>query len=336
MKRSVISRMPKVELHTHLDCALSYAAIRELSPRTSLEEYRQRFKAPAKCGSLSEFLACIDPSLDIMQSKAALTLAASDIADQLAADNVVYAEVRFAPLLHCREGLRAEEVVEAVLRGFEGARTPIGLLLCTLRHYDTQQGMTTLDLVRRYSSSGVVGLDLAADERNFPIEPHVPVFRKAKEEGIARTAHAGEAKGADSVIETIGLLSPTRIGHGVRSIEDPRATDMVLENGIHLEVCPSVNVQIGVFPGMEAHPVERLRQLGISLGINTDARTTTDVTLNDEYEIISSVFSWEAEHFAQANRAALDASFAPAGVRATARSLLAGWTGAERQCERGS
>ena len=326
MQRSLITRMPKVELHTHLDCSLSYAAIKELSAATTLEEYRKRFKAPARCSSLAEFLGCIDPSLAIMQTRAALTLAAADIADQLAADNAVYAEVRFAPLLHRRDGLTGEDVVEAVLRGFEGTATSIGLVLCTLRHFNTEHGMATLDLVRRYASSGVVGLDLAADERNFPIEPHVPVFRKAEEQGIARTAHAGEARGAESVIETIGLLSPTRIGHGVRSIEDPRATDLVLERGIHLEVCPSVNVQIGVVQSIEAHPIERLRRLGISLGINTDARTTTGVSLNDEYEIVSDVFAWREEHFLQANLAALDASFAPEDMRRRAQSALAEWT----------
>ena len=322
MKRSEILNLRKIELHTHIDCALSYAAIKELRPATSLEEYRQRYKAPRKCSNLAEFLACIDPSLNVMQTKAALRLAAADIADQLVADNVVYGEVRFAPLLHCREGLRPEDAVEAVLEGLDGAKADIGLLLCTLRHFDTQQGMTTLDLVRRYHAYGVVGIDLAADERNFSIEPHVPVFRQAKEEGIARTAHAGEARGADSVIETIKRLSPTRIGHGVRSIEKPRATDVLLDHGIHLEICPSVNVQIGVFPRMEEHPIERLRQLGISLGVNTDARTTTGVSLSDEYEIVSNVFSWNEEQFAQANLAALSASFAPDNVRAKAKDIL--------------
>jgi adenosine deaminase len=322
MKRTAITKLPKVELHTHIDCSLSYAAVRELRADTSLEEYRQKFKAPARCENLAEFLACIDPSLEIMQTKAALTLAAADIADQLAADNVVYAEVRFAPLLHCREGLAPEDVVEAVLKGLESAGTSIGLLLCTLRHFSTGQGMTTLDLVQRYSNAGVVGLDLAADEKNFPIAPHVPVFRKAREAGISRTAHAGEARGAESVIETITQLSPTRIGHGVRSIEDRRATDMVIEAGIHLEVCPSVNVQIGVFPSFKEHPLEKLRQLGVSVGVNTDARTVTGVSLNEEYEIVSNVFGWNEDHFRRSNLAAIDASFAPSKTKAAIRSLL--------------
>jgi adenosine deaminase len=326
MKRKDIALLPKVELHTHIDCALSYAAVKELRPDTSLDEYRERFRAPGRCDGLTEFLACIDPSLDLMQTKAALALAAADIADQLAADNVLYGEVRFAPLLHCAQGLCAEDVVEAVLRGLEGAKTSLGLLLCTLRHFDTRQGMATLDLVRRYSNSGVVGMDLAANE-SLPIAPHVPVFQRAKEAGISLTAHAGEAMGADSVIETLTLLAPRRIGHGVRSIEDCHAVEMLVENRVHLEVCPSTNVQVGVFPNIEAHSIERLRLAGVSVGINTDARTTTNVSLNDEYQVVADVFGWDEEQFRQANLAALDASFAPEITKQKVRQAILGGVG---------
>lgn len=315
MERSAILALPKVELHTHIDCSLRYAQVRRLLPDITLSEFANRFIAPRACADLAEFLTCIAPSLSAMQTSQSLELAAFDLADQMAADGVVYGELRFAPLLHCNGGLRPEEVVEAVLSGLRKAPIEVGVILCTLRHFTTEMGLRTLDLVERYADQGVVGLDLAADERNFPIGPHVPVFAKAKALGINRTAHAGEAQGAESVIETIRLLNPSRIGHGVRSVEDPAAIDLLLQKDIHLEVCPSVNIQIGIFPSLEQHSLEQLRQAGVSLGINTDARTTTNVNLCAEYEAVASVFGWEASDFMCANQQALNASFAPEAVR---------------------
>jgi adenosine deaminase len=328
MSPTELADLPKVELHTHLDCALSYELMRRLSPDISPGEFRARFRAPLRCASLTEFLAAIAPSLDLLQTRRALRLAAADLAAQLQADNVIYAEVRFAPLLHIRDGLRPEEIVESVLEGFGEAKLQVGLILCTLRHFSTEQGSATLDVARRHRRHGVVGFDLAGDELNFPIDPHVPVFARAHDLGIAVTAHAGEARGAESVVETMEKLRPRRIGHGVRSIDDRRAMELILERGIHMEVCPSVNIQIGLFPTMAEHPVDRLRRFGISVGVNTDARTTTGVTLTQEYALIARTFGWTRTDFIAVARAALEASFAGEDVKGRMRVRLEAAAGA--------
>ena len=316
------AHLPKVELHTHLDCGLSIRAVRSLHGPISTDAYLERFRGPERCRDLRAFLNCIDTSLDLLQTAPALILAAADLADQLADDNVAYAEVRFAPLLHIRDGLTGEEIVEAVLQGFSAGSVPVGVLLCTLRHFSTEQGMETLALAEKYLGNGVVGFDLAGDEWNFPLDPHVEVFRRARERGIPYTVHGGEARGADSVLEILEKLSPGRIGHGVRSIEDAEVVDMLRERGVHLEVCPSVNLQIGLFSSAAEHPIDRLRRMGVSVGVNTDARATTGVTLDSEYQLLAEAFDWGEDVFRQANRNALAASFAPSSVRAAVAKRL--------------
>ena len=316
------TRLPKVELHTHLDCGLSIRAVRSLFGPISGDAYRERYRGPERCQDLRAFLDCIDTSLDLLQSAPALTLAAADMADQLAADNVAYAEVRFAPLLHVRDGLNGEDVVEAVLQGFSTSSVPVGVLLCALRHFSTEQGLKTLALAEKNLGNGVVGLDLAGDERNFPLGPHIEVFRRARERDIPYTVHGGEARGADSMREILEHLSPSRVGHGVRSIEDAEVVDMLCERGVHLEVCPSVNLQIGLFPSAGEHPIDRLRRKGVSVGVNTDARATTGVTLDHEYQALAEAFGWDDDVFRQCNRNALAASFAPPSVKTSVGEIL--------------
>lgn len=307
--------LPRIELHTHLDCAPSLRAIRSLRPETTGRDYLARFRAPPKCRDLAEFLSAIEAVLGLLQSGGALGLVARDLGQQLTVDGVAYAEVRFAPLLHGRAGLHPEAAVEAVLEGLKDAGLPIGLILCTLRHFSTEQGLQTLDLARRYQGQGVVALDLAGDEAGFPLDAHVPVFAAARAAGVPCIAHAGEAAGAESVLETLRQLQPCRIGHGVRAIEDPRAVEAVIAAGAHLEVCPSVNLQIGIFPDMASHSVARLRQAGVSVGINTDARLTAGTTLTQEYRALEAAFGWGRADFTDVNRAALAASFAPDGLK---------------------
>ncbi len=314
--------LPKIELHTHLDCALSYQSVQKLAGPMSQEVFSENFRAPRRCEDLVSFLKCIDNSIDLMQSAEALTLAAEDIAKQMHDDNVVYAEVRFAPHLHIRKELNLEGAVEAVLAGFATAALPVGLLLCTLRPYSTEQGMQVLSLAEKYRDLSVVGIDLANDEKNYPLTNHIPVFEKARDSGIHYTMHAGEAVGAESVRETLLRLSPPRIGHGVRAIENAEVMQLLVERGTHLEVCPSVNLQIGLFPSAAAHPIDALRKAGVSVGVNTDARTTTGVTLDDEYQLLAETFGWSDADFREANANALRASFASADLKSSLGGLF--------------
>ncbi len=311
--------LPKVELHLHLDCSLSYDVVSTISPTISRSDFEQCFIAPAKCLNLADYISRALHSVALMQTENNLRLVVADLFEQLVCDNVLYAEIRFAPLLHTQQGLTPARVVEivddAVEKGVERTGVEARLILCTLRHFSVEQSLETVHLVKQFLGRRVVALDIAADEAGFPIDAHIPAFQFAINNNIARTAHAGEARGAESVLETLLHFKPSRIGHGVRSIEDKALMQHLKEARIHLEICPTSNVQITPIKSYDDHPIDRFYKSGVSVGINTDARTISNVTLAHEYEVLRRVFRWKAEHFRVCNVNAIEAAFIPKSIK---------------------
>jgi adenosine deaminase len=306
--------LPKIELHLHLDCSLSYQAVSALAPSVTREEYQRDYIAPARCANLADFLSRAPKGFRLMQTEDSLRLVTEDVFRQLVEDGVIYAEIRFAPLLHTEQGLTPERVVAVVERAVERlireTGMQAGLILCTLRHFTEAQSLLTANLVEKFRGSRVVALDLAGDEAGFPLDAHVGAYGYAREHGLFRTAHAGEALGPESVWETLRLLDPHRIGHGTRSIEDPKLVEHLCRKRIHLEICPSANVQIIPSIGtMEEHPVDRLYRAGVSLNVNSDSRMLTPTTLTREYESLQRVFNWSKEDLLRANLMGIDAAF---------------------------
>ena len=227
---------------------------------------------------------------------------------------MLYAEIRFAPILHIKNGLAPESVVEIVCQSVSEnmIRTGVhaGLILCTLRHLSEKQSFTTAELVKKFiDSTPVVGFDIAADEAGFPIDNHIKAFQYAIKKDIPRTAHAGEARGPSSMWETLEYFKPIRIGHGVRSIEDEQLVDHLISTNIHLEVCPTCNIQTDVFETFSDHPIDKLFKHGVSIGINTDARTLTNISLTEEYLKLQNTFGWGKKEFKQCNLNALSHAF---------------------------
>ncbi len=313
--------LPKVELHVHLDCCLSYDAVRTLQPSVSERQYREEFVAPRRCTNLADFLTRAPKGFGLMQDEASLRLVTADLFRQFHADNVIYGEIRFAPLLHLAGGLTPEEVVEivndAVVSQIRDTGIEARIILCTLRHFSAEQSLQTAKLVQSFRDTHVVALDLAGDEAGYPLTQHVGAFEFARQNKLYLTAHAGEARGADSVRETLRLLQPTRIGHGVRSTEDPELLDQLRQSNIHLEVCPSSNLQTNIYPAMAEHVLDQLYRAGLSVSINTDARTITDITLEEEYENLRKAFGWKDHDFTRCNLNALEASFIPDDLKRT-------------------
>ncbi|MEM6726247.1 MAG: adenosine deaminase [Bacteroidota bacterium] len=319
-------QLPKVELHLHLDCSLSYEVVHRIDPTISREAYQEHFVAPAKCADLADYIARALRHIELMQTPEQLRWVTLDLIDQLKADQIIYAEIRFAPLEHQRQDLTPNQVVEivndALLEGMIVTGVQAKLILCTLRHYNESQSMETVQLVEAFQDKNVVGFDLAADEAGFPIDAHVKAFEFARAHGLNCTAHAGEACGAPSVWETIKQLRPSRIGHGVRSIEDEKLIDYLRDQKLHLEVCPTSNVQTNVVDRIEDHPIHRLFQKGISLSINTDARTVSPISLSSEYDLLQQYFDWDKSHFLKCNLDAIEHSFADESVKAHLRELI--------------
>ncbi|HEX4643365.1 MAG TPA: adenosine deaminase [Candidatus Acidoferrales bacterium] len=319
--------LPKIELHLHLDCSLSFQAVSALAPSVSREEYESDYVAPARCANLADFLSRAPKGFLLMQSEEALRLVTEDVFRQLIDDGVIYAELRFAPLLHTEKGLAPERVVAIVERAVDRligeTDMEASVILCTLRHFSKAQSLLTAQLVRDFRGSRVAALDLAGDEAGFPLDAHVQAYRFAREHGLSRTAHAGEGVGPQSVWETLRALDPQRIGHGTRSIEDPKLVEHLRRERIHLELCPTANVQIIPSIGtMEAHPVDRLYRAGVSLNVNSDSRMLTPTTLTREYERLAQTFGWGAEEFRNSNLMGLEAAFAGNRVKQQLRKRL--------------
>ena len=321
-----LAKLPKIELHLHLDCSLSYEVVHRIDSSITRTNYLETFVAPPKCHDLADYLRRAGQHIALMQTTDQLRWVTLDLFDQLAADNVIYAEVRFAPLLHQEKGLTAAQIVEtvdqAVAEGIRQSGVEARIILCTLRHFDEAQSMATVRLVDRFKGSHVVAFDIAADEAGYPIDAHKKAFRFAQENHFHITAHAGEARGAESVWETLEHFRPSRLGHGVRSIEDDRLVDHLREQGIHLEICPTSNVQTDVVMTMEQHPIDRLWRAGISVGINTDARTISKVTLTEEYQTLKDHFGWGLAEFKQCNLEALSHAFIGEELKSSLREKI--------------
>lgn len=317
---------PKIELHLHLDCSLSYTAAKKINPVITPEQFKTNFIVPEKCNVLAEYIQKSDAEIELMQTRENLRLVTLDLMEQLKEDHVIYAEIRFAPLLHTSKGLTPYEVVEAVdqaiSEGVKIYRLDASIILCTLRHYSEEQSMETVHLARKFKGTHVAGFDIAADEAGYPIDNHIKAFKFAKKNGIPCTAHAGEARGADSIWETLQNFKPARIGHGVRSIEDPKLLNYLKNNDIHLEICPTSNIQTNVFKNINNHSADQLYRYGISIGINTDGRTMSNVSLTDEYKLLEKTFNWTGEHFKKCNLEAIKHAFASKELKEKLRKKI--------------
>lgn len=319
-------QLPKVELHLHLDCSLSFDVVHQLDPSVTREVYDFEFKAPFDCTSLLDYIKRAERPIRLMQTEEQLRLVTLDLFKQLKADNVIYAEIRFAPLQHLQKGLAPDQVVKAVSDATdEGMKTygiHVGIILCTLRHFTKEQSMETIKLVHQFEGTNVVGFDIAADEAGFPVDNHVKAFDYARENKIPCTAHAGESCGAESVWETLKRFRPSRIGHGVRSAEDENLLLFLKQHNIHLEVCPTSNIKTKVFNRVQDHNVCKIFDSGVSMSINTDGRTISDVTLTSEYELMKDIFKWNMAHLRQCNIEAINHSFTTEEIKAKIRKQI--------------
>lgn len=324
------TRKPKIELHVHLDCSLMRSALHRLGEPIGEADFRRIYTAPERCSTLLDYLMAIEPSCAVLQTAPALRIAMEELLRALASDGVIYAEIRFAPHTHQGGGLGLDEVMAAVTdgltAGMEATGITAGLLLCALRDYTPEQNLPVIELAHRWRDRGVVGIDLAGDEAGHPAAANRAVFDRAHELGLPVTAHAGEAAGPDSLREVIDLLRPARIGHGVRSIESEDLLAEIKARNLHLEICPSSNIQVGVFGAYGDHPIDQLSRRGLSLSINTDARTVAPLSLSLEYRRLAKCFGWRAGEFLAHNLEAIRHAFLPTSEKAgLSTRLIDGW-----------
>ena len=293
ISRDLLRRIPKAELHCHLDGSVRATTLLELGREFGVEMPEATPDALAHhmyvrdARHLEDYLTRFDTTLAVMQRASALERITFELAEDAWADGVRYIEVRYAPVLNVREGLSYEEVVEAPLRGLARARREHGiigrLIICGLRHLAPQVSLDLARLAVSYQGRGVVGFDLAGGEAGHPASLHAAAFRHALDHGMFCTCHAGEGAGAESVRDAVHMCGATRIGHGTRLIEDLTLTDELAKKGVAIEACLTSNVQTRAAKDYASHPLRAYFERGMQVTLNTDNRLMSGTTLTDEY-----------------------------------------------------
>ncbi|GII75545.1 adenosine deaminase 1 [Sphaerisporangium rufum] len=327
-----IRRAPKVLLHDHLDGGLRPQTIIDLAretgytglPTTDAEELRAWFRAAADSGSLERYLTTFDHTVGVMQTREALVRVAAECAEDLADDGVVYAEVRFAPEQHTSTGLSLDEVVTAVLDGFQagsqGRGIRVGTLLTAMRHQ--ARSMEIAELAVRYRDVGVAGFDIAGAEAGYPPTRHLDAFEYLQRENAHFTIHAGEGFGLPSIWQAIQWCGADRLGHGVRIIDDiqvaadgtaklGRLAAYVRDKRIPLEMCPTSNLQTGAADSLAEHPIGLLRRLHFRVTVNTDNRLMSDTSVSKEFAALVQTFGYDWDDLLWFTVNAMKSAFIP-------------------------
>ncbi len=296
-----IRALPKVDLHCHLDGSLRPETIWDLAqtrkvelPAKSLDELRALFSPQATSRDLVDYLKRFDYTLAVLQDTEALQRAAYELAIDNAAENVLYLEVRYSPILHTRRGLKLTQVMNAVLDGLARAEheadIKTGVIVCGIRNISPDISLRLAELTVAYKHQGVVGFDLAGFEDHYPAKDHNEAFYLIRKNNINCTVHAGEAYGPDSIKQALHNLNTHRIGHGTRLKEDGDLLNYVNDHRIPLEICVSSNVQTGAVNSLEEHPLRLYYDWGLRVTLNTDNRLMSDTTLTKEYLLACQAF----------------------------------------------
>lgn len=331
--------LPKVLLHEHLDGGLRVSTLRELlqdrglaSPAQGDAALARWFDDNAHAGSLEKYLEGFALTVAAMASPRAMRRVAFEAAEDAAADGAVLAEFRIAPLLFESHGIGGEAAVEALLQGLaDSSALPLnrasGLIVCAMRHLPPSETLRAARLALRYQGQGVVGFDLAGAERGHPPGEHAEALALVREAGLGITLHAGEADGAERVLEA-ARLGATRIGHGIHLVDalrDPgrrHLLDEAIGRGLHLEVCPTSNVHTGAARSIATHPITELWRAGVSLSYHTDNRLISRVGHSQEAAELLRHTPLTPDDLRAMARQAARHSFLPAPQREAALAAL--------------
>lgn len=333
--RRLTTAMPKAELHLHLDGSLRVDTAMELARTRGVDAPGDRVGmaaaliAPMPCRDQAELLRAFDLPIALMQDAEALERITAELVETKAAEAVRYVEIRWGPLLHVALGLPLAEGIAAVCAGARDAAARTGTvvrLICTaLRSHDAADNAVLAETAARFRDEGLTGFDLAGPEAAFP-DPlvHADAFAAARAGGLRITTHAGEWGGAAQVRRALAV-EPERIAHGPGAVDDPVLCRELMERGITLDLCPTSNWQAGIVPSIAAHPLARLRRLGVPVTLNTDDTTVSDITLSEEYALAVEAIGVTLPELWAIDRHALEVAFADEAVLAPLRLEFDAW-----------
>ncbi len=330
--REMIKRIPKVDLHTHLDGGLRPATIVELAKEHEVELPAEEpaalsdwFHRSAGRKDLSLYLQGFQYTVGVMQTTAAIERVAYELMVDLADEHTVYAEVRFAPVLHQERGLNLEEIVQAAIKGMERGRREkgieYGLILCAMRHQDPSISLEVAELAVAFRDRGVVGFDLAGDEKGHPPKKHLDAFQFIRNRNFSITIHAGEAFGIESIWQAVQICGAHRIGHATRLVEDMTITGTRIEKmgslahffrdkRIPMEVCLTSNVHTGAVESLDDHPFGVFFRNNFRVALCTDNRLMSATSLTQELELACTHFNLDLRDLEKLTVNAMKSAFA--------------------------
>lgn len=300
--------LPKIELHCHLDGSLRVDSVLEeitlqninISEK-ELNSMDSILRAPQNCTSLVEYLSAFDMPLKVLQSKRAIRRFTFEVFEDAYKENIVYLELRFAPILHTQNRLSMKEVISSAINGMNDAKNKYdiegGLILCCMKNFSEKDAINTIESGKEFLGKGVCAVDLAGPEDEGFAYKFINAMSLAKKYGYNITIHAGEAGSAQNVYDAINILHADRIGHGVRSIESKDVYELVKEKKILLEICPTSNVQTKTVKNLENHPLVKYFKNDISFSINTDNRTVSATTETKECSIVAKLIGMNVDDY---------------------------------------
>lgn len=299
----VIRLLPKVDLHMHLDGSVKPETIMEFAGEQGIELPARdktglipHMQVDGSCGSLKDYLSKFDFVVPFLQSGPALERVAYETVEQASEHNCAYIEVRFAPQLHRKNGLSAEETIHHVLKGLNRGWRQFGVkakaIIICMRNHVHKDNIEVIEAAARYAGNGVAAVDLAGDEASYPAERFREIFALTRKKGMPVTIHAGEAAGPANIYEAIANLGASRIGHGVRLKENPQVLEFVKEKRIPLEMCPISNIQTKAVTGWEAYPIREYYDQGLLLTVNTDNPVVSGTNITKEFSVLTEKFGF--------------------------------------------
>ena len=296
-----LRRLPKTDLHLHLDGSLRPRTVWELAqeqgvrlPAKTAGELARKLVAGPQVKSLGDYLRTFDITLSVLQVPDALERVSYELAEDCAAENVRHMEVRYSPILHQAQGLKLPAILEPVLAGLKRAerefRLSTGVIICGMRNISPRRSLELAKLAVAYKDRGVVAFDLAGEEKDHPAKDHQRAFRLIADHNLASTVHAGEGFGPPSIAQALHDCGAHRIGHGTRLREDTGLLHYVNDHRVPLEVCLTSNVQTRAVKSLKDHPFRQYLDMGLRVTLNTDNRTVSNTNLTKEYALAARAF----------------------------------------------
>ncbi len=301
--RAFFERIPKTDLHVHLDGSLRLETMMELAEQDNIDigadntdALRQAISPGKSYDSLDEYLKTFATTLKVLQTDHGLYRASYELAEDAAEENIEYMEIRFSPILHTRKKLSLAAILESVLSALRDASRDFGIqsgvIVCGIRNISPSVSLRLAELAVAFKNRGVVGFDLAGSEYNYPAKDHLEAFNLILSNNVNVTIHAGEAYGPNSIHQALHYCGAHRLGHGTRLREDGDLLNYVNDHRIPLEMCLSSNTQTQAVRKIDEHPFRFYLDLGLRVTLNTDNRLITNTTMTNEFLLAHNAFEF--------------------------------------------